>query len=395
MWLEFFIGRRYLLTRRKQRFISLISIISVLGVAVGVMALIVVISVMSGFDYDLRTKIVGNIAHITIRHPEGEFAYSELVKRLKSIPQISGISPQIEGQVFILRENRFFPLMLKGIEPEQERKVSLIENYLIEGTLGDLEESGIILGKELAGILGLRLNDELELYSPLAKPIKLKVKGIFYSGMYDYDTGFVYVRLATAQKIFGFGEDQATQIGIRLNNLYKAEKVKNILEERLGFEYSIRTWQETNKNFFSALKLEKITMFIILTLIVLVAAFNIISTLVVTVVEKTRDIGILMAIGLNRKAIKRIFTLEGLLIGFSGIVLGLLAGIILCILLKRYQFIKLPQDIYYIEYLPVKLVFWPDISLVVIATFLITLFSTIYPASQAAKLKPAEALRYE
>ncbi|MCM8782553.1 MAG: ABC transporter permease, partial [Candidatus Omnitrophica bacterium] len=166
MWLEFFISKRYLLTKRKQRFISLISIISVLGVAVGVMALIVVISVMSGFDYDLRNKIVGNMAHISIRHPEGLFDYPLLIEKLKDISQIIGMSPQVEGQVFILRENRFISLMLKGIKPEREKEVSRIENYIIKGSLEDLDPSGIILGEELAGILGLGLGDELKLYSP-------------------------------------------------------------------------------------------------------------------------------------------------------------------------------------------------------------------------------------
>ncbi|MCM8792493.1 MAG: ABC transporter permease [Candidatus Omnitrophica bacterium] len=396
MWLEFFISRRYLFTKRKQKFISLISIISILGVAVGVMALIVVIAVMSGFDYDLRNKIVGNMAHITIRHQKGGvFDYSLLIQKLRELPYISGVSPQIEGEIFAVKDNRFFPLLLKGIEPQQEKDVSFIDTYLIRGSLNNLDHSGVIIGKELASILGISLDDRLKLYSPSGKEIEFQVRGIFFSGMYEYDLNFVYVRLEKAQEIFGWEKGQATQLGLKLRNLYTASKFKTVLEERLGFEYSIRTWQELNRNFFAALKLEKITMFIILTLIVLVAAFNIISTLVVTVIEKTRDIGILMAIGLDRQSIRRIFTLEGLLIGLSGIAIGGSVGMILCILLKKYQFIKLPADIYYIEYLPVRLVFWPDIVLIVLASLLITLFSTIYPASWAARFKPAEALRYE
>jgi len=395
MWLEFFISKRYLLTKRKQKFLFLISAISILGVAVGVAALIVVISVMSGFDYDLRNKILGNMAHITIVHPEGKLEYPKLIQALKGLNQIRGISAQVQAQGFILKEDRFLPLMIKGIKPEDEIKVSDLKNCMIGGSLEELDSSGIILGKELVSVLGLKLNDEIVIYNPQGKDFTFKLKGIFYSGIYDYDLNFVYVRLEKAQEIFGLKENEATQIGIKLNNLYLAQKLKDKIEKLLGFEYTIRSWQEINKNFFSALKLEKITMFIILSLIVLVAAFNIASTLVVTVVEKTRDIGILMAIGLNKKAIKRIFTFEGLLIGLIGVTLGSVVGISISLLLKRYQFIKLPQDIYYIEYLPVRLVFWPDIVLIVLVAILISLFSTIYPASCASRFKPAEALRYE
>jgi lipoprotein-releasing system permease protein len=395
MRLELFIGKRYFFTKRKEKFLSLISIISVLGVAVGVSALIVVIAVMSGFHYDLRNKILSNLSDMIITHPKNIENYPQLIKKIETLKEIKAISPQVQGQVFILKEDKFIPLLLKGIDTKQEKNVSHIKDFIIKGSFENLDASGIILGKELALNLAVDLGDEVSVFGPLGKEYIFKVKGIFYSGMYDYDLNLIYVNLEKAQEIFDLGKDSVSQLAIRLDNLYSALKVKNKIEELIGFDYNVRTWQEINRNFFSALKLEKITMFIILTLIILVAAFNIISTLVVTVVEKTKDIGILMAVGLNRKAIRRIFTLNGMLIGLTGVGIGTFVGVVLCLLLKKYQFIKLPQDIYYIEYLPVRLVLWPDVILIVGVAILITLFSTIYPALKASQLKPAEALRYE
>jgi len=212
--------------------------------------------------------------------------------------------------------------------------------------------------------------------------------------MYDYDMNLAFVNLKSAQDILGL-PDQVTAIAIRLDNLYLADKVKQDLANALGFDYILKTWMEANQNFFAALKLEKLTMFVILTLIVLVASFNIVSTLIVMVVEKTKDIGILKALGMASSNIRRIFTYEGLIIGILGIFFGTLGGVALCGLLKKYRFIKLPQDIYYIDRLPVSIELWPDIVLIIIAAMLIVLASTIYPALKASQLKPVEALRYE
>jgi lipoprotein-releasing system permease protein len=393
---EFFISWRFFWTKRKEKFISLISVISILGVAIGVMALIVVIAVMSGFDRDLREKIVGNYSHITLASYRAidNNEYGNIVKKLALNPHVKGFSPYVQGQVLLKERDKFFAVGLRGIDPVAESKVSKLKEYLIAGDIAGLKEDGIIIGKELALYLGVGLNSGFLVYSPLGKAYNLKVAGIFNSGMYDYDMNLAFTHLNLARQILSL-PDQVSAIAIKLDNLYLAGKVRDELSAALGFNYNLKTWMEANQNFFAALKLEKLTMFIILTLIILVASFNIISTLIVMVVEKTKDIGILKALGMTSLAIRRIFTYDGLLIGCLGTLLGTLGGILLCGLLKKYQFIKLPQDIYYIDRLPVAIELWPDIVLIILSALAISLVSTIYPANKASSLKPVEALRYE
>lgn len=393
---ELFISWRYLVTKRKEKFISLISLISVLGVAIGVAALIVVIAVMTGFDKDLRDKIVGNYSHITLAgyKPIDGSEYENLEKKLFVNTHVKAISPYVQGQVLIREASRVFGIGLRGIDPIKESNVTKLKEYLIAGSLEDLSNDGIIIGKELAHSLGLKVDSRMVIYSPLGKQFDLKVAGIFNSGMYDYDLNLGFMGLAAAQEILGLN-NQLSAIAIKLDNLYLADKVRNDLADVAGLDYILRTWMEANQTFFAALKLEKLTMFIILTLITLVASFNIVSTLIVMVVEKTKDIGILRALGLTSSGIRKIFTYEGLIIGNLGILFGTAGGLLLCGLLKKYQFIKLPQDIYYIDRLPVSIEFWPDIALIILSAMFIVLVSTIYPAARASQLNPVEALRYE
>jgi len=392
---EWLISWRYLVTKRKEKFISLISVISVLGIAIGVMALIVVIAVMTGFDKDLRDKIVGNYSHITVAGDAGidSANYGTIRATLKENPHVRGMSPFIQGQVLIKERERFFGVNLKGIDPESEPGVTKIQQYLTQGRLVDLKDNSVIVGRELAAYLGLVRGQEITIYSPQGKQFNLKVAGIFTSGMYEYDLNLIFTNIKTAQETLGL-KDRLSAVAVKLDNLYLADKVKDQLGATLGMNYSLKTWTEANQNFFAALKLEKLAMFIILALIVLVASFNIVSTLVVMVVEKTKDIGILKALGMSSAQIRKIFTCEGFLIGTAGTLLGTLGGVSLCSLLKKYQFIKLPQDIYYIDRLPVSLA-WSDIGLIVAAALAITLVSTVYPARKAAGLQPVEALRYE
>jgi lipoprotein-releasing system permease protein len=396
MSVNFFISWRYLLTKRKEKFISLISVISVLGIAIGVMALIVVIGVMTGFDRDLRDKIVGNFSHISISgvRPMDYPDYEAIAAKLKGFPEVKASSPYVQGQVVIEEDRKFMALAIKGIEPQREQYVTKIKDYVIKGNFFDLAPGSVIVGKELALYLGLRVGSELKVYSPFGKQYKLKITGIFKSGMYDYDLNLLLVNLETAQSMLEMNKS-ISGCAIKLDNMFAAEKVKDQLQRTLGFDYNIKTWMEANQSFFAALKLEKLTMFIILTLIILVASFNIVSTLIVLVVDKTKDIGILKALGVSSANIRKIFTYEGLIIGGLGTFLGATGGMILCLLLKKYQFIKLPQDIYYINRLPVAIELWPDVALIVISALAITLVATFYPADKAARLEPVEALRYE
>lgn len=392
MSVVFWIAWRYLWARRNERFVSLISVISILGVAIGVAALIVVLAVMSGFDKDLKEKIIGNYSHIVIDAASPIAHYGQVMENINKNTHVVASSPFIQSQALLQTQQLTRGIVVRGIEADLESKVTDINKYLA-GDVKDLR-NGIFIGKELGYLLGISLNDEITLLNPKGKKFVLPVKGFFNSGMYDYDTNIIFMDLAKAQDFFEFNK-AISGISVKIDKLFLADSLKYEIQKTLGPYFYVRTWTERNKNFFAALKLEKITMFIILTLIVLVAAFNIISTLVVMVTEKTKDIGILKAVGMNAARIRAIFTIEGMLIGFLGIAFGAALGLSLCMALKKYQFIKLPPDIYYLDRLPVSLVLWPDVGMVIVAAFCISLISTLYPAKKAAALNPVEALRYE
>lgn len=393
MKFELKVAIRYLKTGHKSRFISLVTFISILGVAVGVMTLIVVLSVMSGFDNDLRDKIISVNPHIYIQSQEGIENPNEVIENIKGIEHIEAASPFIEGQALFRKDKQVLGVMVRGVDPENEPKVTKIKEYLIKGSLPE-DENGILIGSELAKNFNLRLFDSITVISPMkGKKFKFNVCGIFNSGMYEYDSALTYINLSQAQIFFDIGS-LVSAIGVKIDNLSLAKKVKGDILKTLGFRYWVRTWMEINQNLFSSLKLEKTAMFIILVLIILVACFNIISTLIMTVMEKTKDIGILKSLGVNNRSIAFIFTYCGLAIGILGTTLGAGAGFYLCYLLKTYKFIKLPADIYYIDTLPV-LIQWSDSLIIVLSAIAISFLATLYPAHQAARLNPIEALRYE
>ena len=410
MSFEFFIGSRYLRAKQKQAFISLITVLSIAGVTVGVMALIVVIAVMTGFEHDLKSRILGVESHIVIMRHNVPFSdYRNILEHVENTDGVEAATPFINSQVILRSSLSLSGAVLRGIDPDSADRV--IKN-LDKVSLKNLKETdqrkstsiampSIILGKELAKNLGVMLGDPVHLISPMGmiSPIGLiptmkrfKVAGLFESGMYEYDKSLAYMHIKDAQKILRMG-DSVNGIEVRVNDIYNAGNIAGRIVKELGFQYWARDWMQMNQNLFSALKLEKTVMFIILALIVLVAAFNIASTLIMMVMEKTKDIAILKAMGATNKSIRKIFVFKGIVIGSIGTILGVFLGFILCTVLKYYQFIELPGDVYYITTLPVKLELL-DVVIIASAAMAISFLATLYPARQASKLDPVEAIRY-
>jgi lipoprotein-releasing system permease protein len=413
---EWFIGLRYLKAKRKQTFISIITIISIVGVAVGVMTLIVVLAVMNGFEKNLKEKFLGTQAHIHLikATQEGMDHYEEVMKEVEVVKGVVSAAPFIFNQVMLSSESNVFGVVLNGIDPDRVGKVTDLARNMKAGRLQDLkgesDSSGIILGAELAKHLGVSLNDAIQVISPLGtmtpmgmmpKMKRFRVVGIFYSGMYEFDNTLAYISIESAQKFFGMGS-RVTGIEIKTNDIYKVKEIGKEIRQKLGFPFWTRDWMEMNRNLFSALKLEKIAMFIILVLIVLVAALNIISTLIMVVMEKSKDIAILKSMGTPSKGILRIFTIEGGIIGVVGTALGTILGLgiafnldkIVGFLENRFGFKIFSPDVYYIEKFPSQ-VNPMDVGLIIMTAILISLLATLYPSWRASRLDPAEALRYE
>lgn len=390
---EFWVGLRYLLGRRKEKFISLISLISIIGVMTGVAALIIVIGVMTGFDNELRDRIIGTSSHIVVQKIGGIDDVDFLQKKIEGVDNVLAVAPFVNAQVLIMDKDKKFPVAMRGISLELEKKVTAINKFITQGELS-LNSNTIIIGKELSQHLLVTVGDTVELVglSSLNQK-KFTVGGIFSCGMYDYDSGVVFAALDQVQA-FNENVDLVEGMSVRIENVYRANFVKKNIQKALGFPYYARTWMDLNSNLFNALKLEKTAMFVVLTLIVMVAALNIGSTLIMMVMEKTKDIGILKSIGATDASIRFIFTSVGIAIGIIGTILGTVFGVTVSYLLKTYEFIKLPKDVYYIDKLPVSIDPF-DIGWIVLAAMCITLLATLYPSHQAAKLNPVEALRYE
>ena len=424
---ELFISRRYLRAKRKQVFVSIITFISIFGIFLGVAALIIVLAVMNGFEEDLRTKILGIKSHIELTTDmTGPMKnYQEVRKSIAGVEGVVASTPFIYSQAMIRNGNGVNGVVIRALDTQSAFKVinlgkikegnleylnkippEIAHNYKSAGALPE----GIVIGREMARNMGIFLYDTITIISPIsiATPMgmmprmgKFVVVGIFESGFYEYDSTLAYLSLQSCQKFLQM-DDTVTGIDIKVDDIYKADVIARKIQSKLGFPFWTQNWMQMNKNLFSALKLEKRVMFIILSLIVLVATFNIISALIMIVMEKNKDIAILKSMGATSKSVMKIFIYQGLIIGVIGTFLGCVAGLAVALNLQKvsliveniFRFKILPGDVYYLSELPSK-VNYGDVVIIVIGTLLVCFLSTIYPSLRASKIDPAEALRYE
>ena len=408
---EAFIGLRYLRAKRRNRTISFNTLISIIGVTIGVAALIATLGIMTGFKEDLQAKILGTNSHIIVTTRTGESIkdYATLTDKVAAVPEVVAATPFIFKQVLLTSESGSHGVVLRGVDVRREPTVTEIAKTLRAGRLEELDQPpgapplllpGIIIGKELALRLGVFMGDRLNVVSPVGpisalglipKVRSYRVVGVFESGMYEYDSSLVYVSIKQAQEFFNMG-DTVTGIEVKVADIFAADRIAQAIEHTIGFHYWARDWMKLNKNLFSALKLEKFMMFILLVLVVIVASFNIVSTLTMIVVEKHREIAILKAMGATGQAVTRIFMLNGLVIGIVGTVIGIPLGYSFCWAIQTFY--ALPGDVYYLSRIPVNIKI-VDVVTVAVSAITITFLATLHPCRQAARLDPAEALRYE
>jgi lipoprotein-releasing system permease protein len=404
---EVFVAFRYLLARRKQAFISLISLISVLGVMVGVMALLIALALMTGLQGELRDRIVGSSAHVYVFKPgEGIKDYHAEIDKLLKLPHVIGAAPGVLGKALVTSGRGDAFITVKGIDPVLEPTVTDIRRAMRSGTLEAVQPTddqldGIILGKDVAETLGVNVGDTVKVISsettltpmgPLTRRRDFKVVGTFSLGLYEFDSEYGMTSLKVAERLTG--QNRPGFIQLRLDDMFAARAVADSIPEMLGAEYMTQDWADMNKSLFSALWLEKMAISITIGLIVMVAALNIIASLVLLVMEKSRDIAILKTMGSSAASIRRIFMLQGLIIGLVGTAAGALGGVIIIYILDRYRLIHVPIDVYQISYVPFTLL-PQDFLAVTAAAIVICFLATIYPSRQASKLDPAQALRYQ
>jgi lipoprotein-releasing system permease protein len=412
---EFLIGLRYLRARRQETFISLITVISVLGVMIGVMTLNVVMAVMSGFEETLRDRLLGINAHISVVKSGGPMAdYEALIKVLRQDREVLAAAPTIYGQVMVTSGTRVSGVVVRGVDPRRVNEVIDLQSYLMKGQLAALEKShpiqvdgrtvflpGIILGERLAAQLGVFESSPVQVVSPLGSPTaigiipkvrRFVVVGILKTGMSEIDSAVVFMSLADAQNFFEL-DGAVTNIELRVRDVKESRAVADRLQKQLGFPYFAEDWTRLWPNLFSALELEKTVYFLVLLLMILVGAFNIVSTLVMVVMEKRKDIAILRSMGATRQSIRKIFLFKGCVIGIVGTTLGVLLGLLVCGLIAQYEF-ALPEGMFLIATVPVR-IYWGNFVLVAVASFCVCLLASIYPSRQAAKLDPVEIIRYE
>lgn len=418
MYFERFVSLRYLKAKRRTGFISVIAIISMGGVALGVCALIVVLAVMNGFQTDVRDRILGVNAHVVALSYQGPIVgYRQLADKIRKIEGVTSVTPFIYSQAMLSANGRVTGTVLRGIDPVTAEGVTTIAQNLLghdpevliadvkdprPGVKGQTTLPPVVVGRELARQLMVGVGSVVRMISPTGRVTPLGrtewhrdfiIVDLFRSGMYEYDSTMSFLSLENARSFLGLAKG-VTGLEMKVADIYRADRISRQVSEILGDKYWTRDWMEMNRPLFSALKLEKTAMFIILILIVLVAAFNIISTLIMVVMEKTKDIAILKSIGATSKSIMKIFVYQGLAIGAIGTGLGLASGLVLCEILRRYKFIHLPADVYYLDTLPVR-VDWLDVGLIAAASVAISFLATLYPSLKGSRLDPVEALRYE
>lgn len=417
---EIMVALRYLRARRKEMFVSLIALIAGGGVAIGVMVLCIVMAVMTGFEEDLRDRILGfNPQIVLLSHGGTVRDYPKVVDVVREAPGVTAAAAFVYGQAMVSSDNSVAGAVVRGVEPEHASDVVDVQKHLKEGSTDKLGQPmsvstiidgkdeaiqvpQILIGFELAKTLGVGVGDWVNMMSPLGSPTavgmvprvkRFGVGGIFDSGMYDYDSTIVFMSMADAQRFFEIGE-KATGIEVKVDDIDTARVVARDLEQRVGYPYFARDWMEVNRNLFVAFRLEKFIQFIVLMLIVLVAAFNIAATLVMVVMEKRKDIAILKSMGATNLAIASIFVFKGAVIGILGTVAGILGGLGGAALLERYQFIELPKDVFYVSTVPVR-IYPENFAMVAVAAVAICIIATLYPARQAARLAPVDVIRYE
>ncbi|NWG13186.1 MAG: ABC transporter permease [Acidobacteria bacterium] len=418
MKFELFVALRYLKAKRKQTMVSVISGISILGIAAGVMALVIALALSTGFREDIQAKIVGATSHVNLLRLDNTplLDHERVIERVRGVQGVRGIAPAIFNQVFMASAQRNQGAVLKGIDPTREAEISDFFSHVVSGDPKALSgpepradreaprpPENIIIGKEMARAMGVHLGDTLKVFYPLgrltpfgmtASEKSFRVAAIFDSGLWDYDANWAYVDIAAARRLFSFPPDSASVLQFRTEDLETAQAVADRIREAAGEGFTTTTWIDLNKPLFSALKLEKLVLFLTIGLIVFVASLNIVTTLIMMVLEKQRDIAILTAMGATSRTIMIVFMLQGLIIGLVGTILGATLGIIACWTLDAFRLIRLPAEIYSIPYVPFHLRFW-DIALVSATALLISFLATLYPARSASRLDPVEVLRYE